>query len=71
MSPPLSMTGHRSYKAQFLKFGFSEAMAQGMTDMAYAKNQGLDLGVERTPDNTTPTSFRQWCEGVLRPAILG
>jgi hypothetical protein len=41
------------------------AMAQGMTDMAYAKNQGLDLGVERTPDNTTPTSFRQWCEEVL------
>jgi len=60
-----------AYKAQFLKFGFSEAMAQGMTDMAYAKNQGLDLGVERTPDNTTPTSFRQWCAEVLRPAIAG
>lgn len=60
-----------AYKAQFLKFGFSDAMAQGMTDMADAKNQGLDLGVERTPENTTPTSFRTWCEEVLRPAILG
>jgi hypothetical protein len=38
--------------------------------MADAKNQGLDLGVERTPENTTPTSFRRWCEEVLRPAIL-
>ncbi|MBY5393828.1 NAD(P)H-binding protein [Rhizobium leguminosarum] len=60
-----------TYKARFLQFGFSEAMAQGMTDMADAKNQGLDLGIERTPENTTPTSFRQWCEDVLRPALLG
>ncbi len=60
-----------NYKARFLKFGFSGAMAQGMTDMAEAKNQGTDLGVERTPENTTPTSFRHWCEEVLRPAILG
>jgi hypothetical protein len=42
-----------------------------MTDMADAKNRGLDLGIERTPENTTPTSFRQWCEDVLRPALLG
>jgi uncharacterized protein YbjT (DUF2867 family) len=60
-----------AYKARFLQFGFSEAMAQGMTDMADAKNRGLDLGIERTPENTTPTSFRQWCEDVLRPALLG
>ncbi|TBC86507.1 NAD-dependent epimerase/dehydratase family protein [Rhizobium leguminosarum] len=60
-----------AYKARFLQFGFSEAMAQGMTDMADAKNRGLDLGIERTPENTTPTSFRQWCENVLRPALLG
>ena len=58
------------YKAQFLRYGFSEAMAQGMTDMMYAKNQGLDLGVPRTPENTTPTSFRQWCEDTLKPAVL-
>lgn len=60
-----------AYKARFLQIGFSEAMAQGMTEMADAKNQGLDLGIERTPQNTTPTSFRQWCEDVLRPALLG
>ncbi|MCJ9669060.1 MULTISPECIES: NAD(P)H-binding protein [unclassified Neorhizobium] len=59
-----------AYKARFLQFGYSEAMAQGMTDMADAKNRGLDLGVARSADNTTPTSFRQWCETTLRPAIL-
>lgn len=60
-----------AYKARFLQFGFSEAMAQGMTDMARAKDRGLDLGVERTSENTTPTSFRQWCQDVLRPTLLG
>ena len=37
----------------------SEAMAQGMTDMAWAKNEGLDNVVQRTSENSTPTSFRQ------------
>jgi hypothetical protein len=46
-------------------------MAQGMTDMAWAKNQGLDNAVQRTPANSTPTSFRQWSEEVLKPAVLG
>jgi uncharacterized protein YbjT (DUF2867 family) len=59
-----------AYKARFLQFGFSEAMAHGMTDMADAKNRGLDLGVERDSENTTPTSFRQWCQDVLRPTLL-
>jgi hypothetical protein len=45
-------------------------MAQGMTDMAWAKNEGLDNAVARTPGNSTPTSFRQWCEEVLKPAVL-
>lgn len=58
-----------AYKANFLKFGFSDAMAQGMTDMADAKNRGLDLGVERTAENTTPTTFRRWCEEELKPAL--
>jgi uncharacterized protein YbjT (DUF2867 family) len=59
-----------AYHSQFLKFGFSQAMAQGMTDMARAKDRGLDLGVVRTPENSTSTSFRQWCEEILRPLIL-
>ena len=59
-----------AYKARFIGFGMSEAMAQGMTDMAAAKNDGLDNAELRTPENTTPTSFRQWCEEVLKPAVL-
>ncbi|MCV3738928.1 NAD(P)H-binding protein [Rhizobium sp. TRM96647] len=60
-----------AYKARFVQFGMSEAMAQGMTDMARAKGQGLDLAVSRTPENSTPTTFRQWCEDTLKVAVLG
>lgn len=60
-----------AYKARFVSFGMSEAMAQGMTDMAIAKNEGLDNAEARTADNTTPTTFRQWCEDTLKPAVLG
>jgi uncharacterized protein YbjT (DUF2867 family) len=59
-----------TYKAGFVDRGMSDAMAQGMTDMAWAKNEGLDNAEPRTPENTTPTSFRQWCEEVLKPAVL-
>ena len=58
-----------AYKDRFIRLGMSDAMAQGYTDMAWAKNQGLDNGVQRTPQNSTPTSFRQWCEEVLKPAV--
>ena len=60
----------QAYKDRFVGFGMSDAMAQGMTDMAWAKNEGLDNGVLRTPENSTPTSFREWCDRVLKPAIL-
>jgi uncharacterized protein YbjT (DUF2867 family) len=59
-----------AYKDRFLGFGMSDAMAQGQTDMARAKNEGVDNAVKRTPENSTPTSFRQWCEEVLKPAVL-
>ena len=63
-------TTFEAYTARFVELGMSEAMAQGMTDMAAAKNQGLDNAVKRTPGNSTPTNFRQWCEEVLKPAVL-
>ena len=59
----------QAYKDSFLRRGMSDAMAQGYADMARAKNEGLDNGVQRTPQNSTPTSFRQWCEEVLKPAV--
>jgi hypothetical protein len=49
--------------------GMSDAMAQGTVDMMVAKDQGLDNAERRTPESTTPTSFRRWCEEVLKPAV--
>ena len=60
-----------AFKARMLDNGASEAMAQGLVDMARAKNEGLDNGEPRTAENTTPTSFRQWCQQVLKPAVEG
>jgi uncharacterized protein YbjT (DUF2867 family) len=59
-----------AYKARLLQRGMSDAMAQGNLDMWIAYNQGLDTAEPRTPQATTPTSFRQWCEEVLKPAVL-
>lgn len=59
------------FKSRLLQAGVSEAMAQGMLDMMTAKNAGLDNFEPRTPDSTTPTSFRTWCAEVLKPAVLG
>jgi uncharacterized protein YbjT (DUF2867 family) len=60
-----------AFKARLTGFGMSEAMAQGALDMMAAKNEGLDNAEPRTPESTTPTSFRQWCEEVLKTAVLG
>jgi uncharacterized protein YbjT (DUF2867 family) len=59
-----------AFKARLIGSGMSQAMAQGMLDMAMAKNEGLDNAEPRTPESTTPTTFRQWCEEVLKPAVL-
>jgi uncharacterized protein YbjT (DUF2867 family) len=58
-----------AYKTRLLSFGMSEAMAQATLDMWTAYDDGLDLGEPRTAASTTPTSFRQWCEDTLKPAI--
>jgi hypothetical protein len=51
----------------------SDAMADGMLEMAIAKDNGLDHGVGRTPRHAvdTSTTFRQWCEEILKPAMRG
>ncbi len=48
--------------------GMSEAAVRGFYDMMTAKNNGLDEGEPRTAESSTPTSFRQFCEDVLKPA---
>jgi uncharacterized protein YbjT (DUF2867 family) len=49
--------------------GTGAAFARGMVDMMRAKEDGLDDGVPRTPRTASPTTFRRWCEDVLRPAL--
>lgn len=60
-----------AYKATLVRNGVSEAWAQGLIDMAAAVDEGLYRARPRTPESTTPTGFRQWCEEVLKPAVGG
>lgn len=51
-------------------YGLNEAFVQGLVAMKRAKDEGLDAGVTRTPDTTSPTTFAQWCAQTLKPAVL-
>ena len=60
---------NESFKTRLMERGMSEAMAQGNVDMWIAYNHGLDTAESRTPESTTPTSFHEWCESVLKPRL--
>jgi len=55
------------FKQQFLDRGASESFAQGYVDMYRAKDEGVDNAILRTPENTSPTHFRTFCEQSLNP----
>jgi uncharacterized protein YbjT (DUF2867 family) len=59
-----------SFKERMAGFGMSEAFATGYAEMMKAKNEGLDNSVSRSVAAATPTTFRQWCETVLKPDIV-
>jgi len=59
------------FKAQLMERGMSEAFAQGYVDMMRAKNEGMDNATPRTSADMGPTTFRQWAEEDLKPAVLG
>jgi uncharacterized protein YbjT (DUF2867 family) len=61
---------YEAYKKQLVQYGASEQFAASLVEMHEAKDKGLDNAEPRRPENTTPTSFRQWCEEALKPAIL-
>jgi len=60
-----------AFKTQLLAGGASESVAQATVDMYRAKDAGLDESAVRTPETSSPTSFRQWCEEILKPAVEG
>jgi hypothetical protein len=39
--------------------------------MMTAKNEGLDNTVSRAGAADTPTTFREWCQSVLKVAVVG
>lgn len=56
-------------KRYLVENGFSEAMAQGLIDMEIAGERGINNAIERTAENTTPTSFRTFAEEAIVPAV--
>ena len=59
------------FKQQFLGRGASESFAQGYVDMYRAKDEGMDNVAAGDAERLGPTSFRQFCENQLKPALLG
>lgn len=49
--------------------GASEGLANAMEKMFIAQNQGV-YDADIAASTPTPTSFRDWCEQVLKPAVL-
>jgi uncharacterized protein YbjT (DUF2867 family) len=62
--------GDRAAVKQFLvSRGFSEAMAQSMMDMDLAGERGINNATPRTAGRTTPTTFREFAEQAIKPAV--
>ena len=58
-----------AFKARLMGRGMSDAMAKGNVDMWIAKGNGMDNAVKRTPESSTPTTFRDWASHVLRARV--
>jgi uncharacterized protein YbjT (DUF2867 family) len=56
-------------QAAMLRRGASQAMAQDMADMTEAQNNGIYDAEPRDPGSAASTSFRQWCQDTLKPAV--
>lgn len=57
------------FRAALTAHGVGDALAAGYVDMMRSKDDGLDDGVRRNPATASPTTFREWCEEVLKPAV--
>ncbi|WP_344609085.1 NAD(P)H-binding protein [Streptomyces glaucus] len=65
-------TTPEQYEASALRAGASEGWARALADMARAlRDQGFYGADAPTTPETAPTGFGEWCEKVLRPAVLG
>ncbi len=57
--------------AQLIQRGANEAFVQAYIAMLRAKNEGMDNVAPRSSAIIGGTSFRQWAEKELKPALLG
>lgn len=56
------------FTAMMTRYGATDGWAQSMVDMASAQDQGIYRDAQRIPE-AAPTSFRQWCQDELEPAV--
>ncbi|GAB3889317.1 NAD(P)H-binding protein [Kibdelosporangium lantanae] len=57
-------------RSTMLGYGLNAEFVEGMVDMKRAKDQGLDEGVDRSPQAASATGFARWCAETLTPAVL-
>ena len=62
---------YEAYKEAAVARGLSDAFAQGYVDMLRAKEEGMDNVASRATAIIGRTSFRQWVEEELQPALGG
>lgn len=55
-------------RADLVARGMSEPWAQGLVDMGAAVDAGIYGSGSYASRSASPTTFRQWCQDVLRPA---
>jgi uncharacterized protein YbjT (DUF2867 family) len=58
-----------AFTATLRRAGVSEAWAAGGAAIMAATERGTYVAGDGAPTPTAPTSFRRWCEEVLRPAV--
>jgi uncharacterized protein YbjT (DUF2867 family) len=56
-------------RQNLIRSGASQEYAQAMIDMAGKHHETLANTAARTPESSSPTTFRQWSREVLKPAI--
>lgn len=59
-----------SFTTALTQHGMTDGWARGLAGMTAAQNDGIYEAEPHTRRSATPTSFRQWCEEVLKPAVL-
>lgn len=57
-------------KAAMMRFGATEAAAEGLVELYDSMTNGVFNMVPRTAETSSPTTFREWCEEVFKPAFL-